>query len=43
MTSLHNPHAQFDDKLQAAFEQNILAALLEEAGFLFSRYRRIRQ
>jgi len=32
MTSLHNPHAQFDDKLQAAFEQNILAALLEDIG-----------
>jgi nicotinate-nucleotide pyrophosphorylase (carboxylating) len=32
MTDLHNPHAQFDDKLQAAFEQNILAALLEDIG-----------
>ena len=32
MTSLHNPHAQFDDKLQAAFEQNILSALLEDIG-----------
>ncbi|MEW7847403.1 carboxylating nicotinate-nucleotide diphosphorylase [Massilia aurea] len=32
MTSLHNPHAEFDDKLQAAFEQNILAALLEDIG-----------
>lgn len=32
MTSLQNPHAQFDDKLQAAFEQNILAALLEDIG-----------
>jgi nicotinate-nucleotide pyrophosphorylase (carboxylating) len=32
MTSLHNPHAQFDEKLQAAFEQNILAALLEDIG-----------
>ena len=32
MTSLHNPHAQFDNKLQAAFEQNILAALLEDIG-----------
>ncbi|MEM8513532.1 nicotinate-nucleotide pyrophosphorylase (carboxylating) [Massilia sp. MP_M2] len=32
MTSLHNPHAQFDAKLQAAFEQNILAALLEDIG-----------
>ena len=32
MSTLHNPHAQFDDKLQAAFEQNILAALLEDIG-----------
>jgi len=32
MTTLRNPHAQFDDKLQAAFEQNILAALLEDVG-----------
>ncbi len=32
MTTLHNPHAAFDDKLQAAFEQNILAALLEDVG-----------
>ena len=32
MTTLNNPHAQFDDKLQAAFEQNILAALLEDVG-----------
>jgi len=32
MTTLTNPHAQFDDKLQAAFEQNILAALLEDVG-----------
>ena len=32
MTTLKNPHAQFDDKLQAAFEQNILAALLEDVG-----------
>ena len=32
MTSLHNPHAQFDNKLQAAFEQNILAALLADRG-----------
>jgi len=32
MTTLRNPNAQFDDKLQAAFEQNILAALLEDVG-----------
>lgn len=32
MTLLTNSHAQFDDKLQAAFEQNILAALLEDVG-----------
>ena len=32
MTTLKNPHAAFDDKLQAAFEQNILAALLEDVG-----------
>jgi len=32
MTTLRNPHAQFDDRLQAAFEQNILAALLEDVG-----------
>jgi len=35
MTTLVNPYAQegaFDDKLQAAFEQNILAALLEDVG-----------
>jgi len=32
MTTLHNPHDQFDEKLQAAFEQNILAALLEDVG-----------
>ena len=32
MSTLKNPHAQFDDKLQAAFEQNILAALLEDVG-----------
>ena len=32
MTTLQNPFAQFDDKLQAAFEQNILAALLEDVG-----------
>lgn len=32
MTSLRNPHNQFDEKLQAAFEANILAALLEDVG-----------
>jgi nicotinate-nucleotide pyrophosphorylase (carboxylating) len=35
MTTLRNPYAeegQFDDKLQAAFEQNLLAALLEDVG-----------
>lgn len=32
MSTLRNPHAQFDAKLQAAFEQNILAALLEDVG-----------
>ena len=31
-TTLRNPHDAFDDKLQAAFEQNILAALLEDVG-----------
>jgi nicotinate-nucleotide pyrophosphorylase (carboxylating) len=32
MSTLNNPHNQFSDKLQAAFEQNILAALLEDVG-----------
>ena len=32
MSNLRNPHAQFDDRLQAAFEQNILSALLEDIG-----------
>jgi nicotinate-nucleotide pyrophosphorylase (carboxylating) len=34
MTTLRNPHAEekFDEKLQAAFEANILAALLEDVG-----------
>jgi len=32
MTNLRNSHSQFDDRLQAAFEQNILAALLEDVG-----------
>ena len=31
-TTLRNPHDAFDEKLQAAFEQNILAALLEDVG-----------
>jgi nicotinate-nucleotide pyrophosphorylase (carboxylating) len=32
MTTLRNPHDAFDEKLQASFEQNILAALLEDIG-----------
>lgn len=32
MTTLRNPHAEFDARLQSAFEQNILAALLEDVG-----------
>lgn len=32
MSTLINPYDQFDDRLQAAFEQNILAALLEDVG-----------
>jgi nicotinate-nucleotide pyrophosphorylase (carboxylating) len=32
MSKLRNPHAQFDDKMQAAFDQNLLAALLEDIG-----------
>jgi nicotinate-nucleotide pyrophosphorylase (carboxylating) len=32
MTTLRNPHDQFDEKLQASFEANILAALLEDIG-----------
>jgi len=32
MSTLRNRHDQFDDKLQSAFEQNILAALLEDVG-----------
>jgi nicotinate-nucleotide pyrophosphorylase (carboxylating) len=32
MSNLRNPHAQFDDKTQAAFDQNLLAALLEDIG-----------
>lgn len=32
MTNLRNPHDAFDEKLQASFEQNILAALLEDVG-----------
>src|SRR3954469_20455410 len=34
-TTLRNPYVQdgaFDEKLQAAFEQNLLAALLEDVG-----------
>jgi nicotinate-nucleotide pyrophosphorylase (carboxylating) len=32
MSNLNNPYDAFSDKLQAAFEQNILAALLEDVG-----------
>lgn len=32
MTTLHNPYDQFDENLQASFEQNLLAALLEDVG-----------
>lgn len=32
MSTLNNPYNAFDEKLQAAFEQNILAALLEDVG-----------
>lgn len=32
MSKLRNPHDAFDEKLQSAFEQNILAALLEDVG-----------
>jgi nicotinate-nucleotide pyrophosphorylase (carboxylating) len=32
MSTLKNPYDEFDDKLQSAFEQNILAALLEDVG-----------
>jgi nicotinate-nucleotide pyrophosphorylase (carboxylating) len=32
MSNLKNPHDAFSEKLQAAFEQNILAALLEDVG-----------
>jgi len=32
VSTLRNPHDAFDDKLQASFEQNILAALLEDVG-----------
>jgi len=32
MSTLRNPHSQFDEKLQSAFEQNVLAALLEDVG-----------
>lgn len=32
MSNLRNPYAQFDEALQAAFESNLLAALLEDVG-----------
>ncbi|MGZ8291100.1 MAG: carboxylating nicotinate-nucleotide diphosphorylase [Telluria sp.] len=32
MSKLRNPFDQFDDKLQSAFEQNLLSALLEDVG-----------
>ncbi|MGZ5198509.1 MAG: carboxylating nicotinate-nucleotide diphosphorylase [Telluria sp.] len=32
MSNLNNPYDEFSEKLQAAFEQNILAALLEDVG-----------
>ena len=32
MTTLRNPYDQFDENLQASFEQNLLAALLEDVG-----------
>jgi nicotinate-nucleotide pyrophosphorylase (carboxylating) len=32
MTTLRNPHNQFSEKLQSAFEANVLAALLEDVG-----------
>jgi nicotinate-nucleotide pyrophosphorylase (carboxylating) len=32
MSNLNNSFDEFDDKLQSAFEQNILAALLEDVG-----------
>ncbi|MGZ9046286.1 MAG: nicotinate-nucleotide diphosphorylase (carboxylating), partial [Telluria sp.] len=32
MSNLRNPFDQFDEKLQASFEQNLLAALLEDVG-----------
>jgi nicotinate-nucleotide pyrophosphorylase (carboxylating) len=32
MSTLNNPFDEFNDKLQAAFEQNVLAALLEDVG-----------
>jgi nicotinate-nucleotide pyrophosphorylase (carboxylating) len=32
MSNLHNPHADFDAALQAAFDANLLAALLEDVG-----------
>jgi nicotinate-nucleotide pyrophosphorylase (carboxylating) len=32
MSNLRNPHDRFDEALQAAFEANLLAALLEDVG-----------
>jgi nicotinate-nucleotide pyrophosphorylase (carboxylating) len=32
MSTLRNPHGQFDQKLQSAFDANVLAALLEDVG-----------
>jgi len=32
MSNLRNPHKQFDAQLQAAFDANLLAALLEDVG-----------
>jgi nicotinate-nucleotide pyrophosphorylase (carboxylating) len=31
-SNLRKPHGEFDEQLQAAFEQNLLAALLEDVG-----------
>lgn len=32
MSNLHNPYDRFDEALQSSFEQNLLAALLEDVG-----------
>ncbi len=32
MSNLHNPYDRFDEALQASFESNLLAALLEDVG-----------